>query len=331
MATYKEIIGTNIQVLSSDPENPLLGQIWYNSTSNTLKGRGTIASTAWSSGGTLNTARKYQAGAGDSNSASITFGNYPREAITELYNGASWTEVADLNENKGLFSGTGTSTSAITAGGNADPGKSQNTELWNGSSWTEVANLPAVISRNVLGGTQTSAVSSGGEGPGGETADANSWNGSSWTEISDMNQAHQLNSGCGASSTNAISVGDFKFNPESPPVAAVVESWNGSSWTEVSDLNTGRSYTTSSGFSNTDVTTSGGQAGDNPGAAYALTEIWNGSSWTESADLSTARGLSGSIGGASNSALQTGGTPSQSTATEEWLKAGVATLTFVDS
>tara|TARA_R110000772_G_scaffold44631_1_gene102631 strand:- start:46 stop:210 length:165 start_codon:yes stop_codon:yes gene_type:complete len=39
MATYKEIHGTNIEILSSDPSNPVIGQIWYNTSSNTLKGR----------------------------------------------------------------------------------------------------------------------------------------------------------------------------------------------------------------------------------------------------------------------------------------------------
>jgi len=39
MATYKEIKGTQIEVLASDPPNPVEGQFWYNSTSNVLKGQ----------------------------------------------------------------------------------------------------------------------------------------------------------------------------------------------------------------------------------------------------------------------------------------------------
>ena len=38
MADYIDIRGTAIEVLSSDPTNPVEGQIWYNTTSNTLKG-----------------------------------------------------------------------------------------------------------------------------------------------------------------------------------------------------------------------------------------------------------------------------------------------------
>jgi hypothetical protein len=38
MAAYTGIQGQNILIVSSDPSNPTEGQIWYNSTSNLLKG-----------------------------------------------------------------------------------------------------------------------------------------------------------------------------------------------------------------------------------------------------------------------------------------------------
>ena len=37
MAEYKGINGTKIQNYTSDPDNPLTGQVWYNETANTLK------------------------------------------------------------------------------------------------------------------------------------------------------------------------------------------------------------------------------------------------------------------------------------------------------
>ena len=51
MATYKEIKGTQIEVLSSDPSNPVEGQVWYNSTSNVLKGQAATTAGAWATGG----------------------------------------------------------------------------------------------------------------------------------------------------------------------------------------------------------------------------------------------------------------------------------------
>jgi hypothetical protein len=52
MAEYINIKGQNIEVVASDPANPTLGQIWYNSTSNTLKGGGGSTAASWASGPT---------------------------------------------------------------------------------------------------------------------------------------------------------------------------------------------------------------------------------------------------------------------------------------
>ena len=38
MATYIAVHGILIQTIAGDPANPVEGQVWYNSTSNTLKG-----------------------------------------------------------------------------------------------------------------------------------------------------------------------------------------------------------------------------------------------------------------------------------------------------
>ena len=54
MATYKEIHGTDIEVVSSDPSNPIVGQVWYNTSTEQLKGRKQFIGNAWSSGGNLN-------------------------------------------------------------------------------------------------------------------------------------------------------------------------------------------------------------------------------------------------------------------------------------
>jgi len=73
MTTYKEINGTNIQVVSSDPSNPVEGQIWYNTSSNTVKGF-LVSLGTWATGGDLNTARYQLAGAGVSSSSALAFG-----------------------------------------------------------------------------------------------------------------------------------------------------------------------------------------------------------------------------------------------------------------
>jgi hypothetical protein len=59
MAAYTGIQGQNILIVSSDPANPTEGQIWYNSTTNLLKGYANVVINAWASGGNLNNARHY--------------------------------------------------------------------------------------------------------------------------------------------------------------------------------------------------------------------------------------------------------------------------------
>jgi hypothetical protein len=112
MTTYKEIRGTNIEVLASDPSNPVLGQVWYNSTSNVVKGNAGPVTFAWSTGGALGTAR-YGAGGSGTQTAGIAFGGFPPyTGKTELYNGTGWTEVNDMNAAGAYFgSAQGTQTS----------------------------------------------------------------------------------------------------------------------------------------------------------------------------------------------------------------------------
>ena len=59
MTTYKEIKGTSIELVSGNPSNPLIGQIWYDTSSNTLKGFANLTA-SWARGGNLNQARGEQ-------------------------------------------------------------------------------------------------------------------------------------------------------------------------------------------------------------------------------------------------------------------------------
>jgi hypothetical protein len=57
MTTFKEIRGTAIESVSSDPTNPEVGQIWYNNSIGVLKGYA-LGAAAWASGGNMATARR---------------------------------------------------------------------------------------------------------------------------------------------------------------------------------------------------------------------------------------------------------------------------------
>ena len=123
MAKYSDIKGFTVQTLSTD----------------TIASQ--IAGGTWASGGTLNTGREfYGDGIGTQTAALFAAGNpgTGAVAITESYNGTSFTEVNDVNTARYAGAASGSQTAAFLAGG--VPG-SADMETWNGSSWTEVNNL----------------------------------------------------------------------------------------------------------------------------------------------------------------------------------------------
>ena len=125
MANYKDIHGSNIETVTSNPDNPVNGQVWYNSTDQALRGFTSNPAGAWASGGNLNTGRSYMIGAGTQTSALGSGGQGPPGSSVdnvEAYNGSSWTEVADLNTATDNAGGCGTITNALASGGRGPTG-----------------------------------------------------------------------------------------------------------------------------------------------------------------------------------------------------------------
>ena len=58
MAEYKEIHGTKIRNYTTNPDNPITGEVWYNETDKVLKFEFPAVTTSgsWRTGGTMNTA-----------------------------------------------------------------------------------------------------------------------------------------------------------------------------------------------------------------------------------------------------------------------------------
>ena len=94
MAKYVNINGNNIPIRSSDPSNPLIGEMWYNSTSNSLKGQINVASASWATGTNYPTAVRDATGFGTSTAAIIMGGNAPpTTSAANTYDGSSWTST----------------------------------------------------------------------------------------------------------------------------------------------------------------------------------------------------------------------------------------------
>ena len=181
---------------------------------------------AWTEVADLNTGRVNLGSAGVSNTSNLAIGGdtYPGsnperpKALTESWNGTSWTEVADLNTARFVLAGAGTATNAIAFGGyDFGPNYTAKTESWNGSGWTEVADLnTARYNHAGAGASNTSALAFGGTPP--VTGKAESWNGTSWSEENDLNAARADLAGDGTA-TSALAFSG------SPPIGGQTEEW----------------------------------------------------------------------------------------------------------
>ena len=121
MADYTYIKGQKVQVLTTDPTDLVRGQIWYNSTDKVFKG--TVyqygSSGAWSSGGSLNTARQRLAGAGTQTTGLAFAGTDDTIKLgsTEEYDGSSWTSSGSIGDDRDSLAGAGTQTAGLAIGG----------------------------------------------------------------------------------------------------------------------------------------------------------------------------------------------------------------------
>ena len=159
MTTYKDKHGLKVQAVSSDPSNPIEGQVWYNTSTNLLKYKAPLGAGTWSTGGNMNTGRTRGASFG-TQSASLYGGGTlapgpGKVAFVESYNGSSWSETTDIPANRTSLRGAGTSSVGLIFVGSPDTG---NTQTWNGSSWTEVNDMNTARHNHMGGGVQSSAL-----------------------------------------------------------------------------------------------------------------------------------------------------------------------------
>jgi hypothetical protein len=328
MVAYTGIQGQNILITDTDPANPTQGQIWYNTTSNLLKGRGVSTTGSWATASTMNTARGSLAPQSVGTATStLAAGGSGYVATVETYNGTTWSPATSLNDARMTISGVGAGVPAAIVFAGYDPPGSSATEAFNGSTWTSLNTLAnALTARGGVGQVSTAALALGGYRSSGPTPTreqnvVESWNGTSWSSNPIMNTTREGCTGMGTQ-TSAIGAGGY-FYPGGGFFTAT-ESWNGSAWTTVNSLNTA-----GAGRGGAGVQTLGLVYGGEAPSYLSATELWNGTSWTSNpTGLATARRGPGSTqSGSQTSALAFGGsTPTSSTgATEVWTGPGTAT------
>jgi hypothetical protein len=306
MAQYTGIQGQNILIVSSDPANPVEGQIWYNSTTNLLKGY-TALNAGWASGGNLNTGRILSKAVGTV-SATLTTGGYlggppavDTSTAAESYNGSSWTTVGSMNTKRYSHGASGTQTAAIAYTG-VNPPTVTATESYNGSSWTTT---PATVNTGRYGfgmsgnGTQTATIFAGGTNTGTSAlSDSESYNGSAWTTTPVLGTATMYGSGCGTQTAAIIAGGGPTHVSQT---FTTTQLWNGSSWTtNPTGLNTGRGDLALFGTQTSALAA---------GAPAPAVESWNGSTWTTTTAMPALRNSGIGAGASGSSGILIGGSP----------------------
>ena len=327
MSTYKEINGQKVQSLASDPPAPYAGQVWYNSTSGSLKFDAGALSGAWSTQSALNSAKQASGGVGTTNAA-LAFNGQPYTSptsnATESYNG-SWTSISPGNMANGRFElgSAGTQTGALGFGGYRGPpgiGRVNESESFNGSAWTTTPSLNAEkygVRGSGLSNTAALCVGGNDEASNSSVTSTESYNGS-WTNGPALNTARQQGQ-CSGSQTSALYSGN---GPSNAPTQNATESYNGS-WTNGPTNPQPRGLGAQSSVSNASaISFNGGTGGSNQAT------IWNGSSWTTSATSNQSHNeTQGAKGGSSSSTLVFGGSPGGVNTEEFSQSGGVRTIT----
>jgi len=311
MAEYINIKGQNIEVVASDPANPTQGQIWYNSTSNTLKGL-SYGSASWATATSLPTAVAGNGLAG-TQTASVSFGGYVPPGATAIsgtnnYNGTSWTSSGSLPTGIRNCAAAGTQTAGLSVGGVNNPG---GTLEYNGSSWSPSNNMISItVVPAQAAGLQTAALAH-------NATNTELYDGTSWT-ASNAPVDGKIQGFTVGTQTAALSFGG-------EPITNVAEIFDGTSWTAIASLNT--SVQNQGGFGTTSLALSAG--GNNP--YVSATELYDGLTWSSDATMNTARTQVYGSGSVPAGLLAGGWAGSPSSATEEYTGAAPLTVTITAS
>jgi hypothetical protein len=324
MSTFKEIRGTLIKSLSSDPSNPGEGEMWYNSTSQTLKGY-VLAPASTSSSGAVNTGRT-QLGSTGTLTAGIMFGGETPSltGVTEEFDGSTFSNGGTCPATKSDMHSSGTQTAALWGGGS--PSSSGSFE-YNGSSWTGVGAM-TFAGRDFTGGgvgIQTAALQVGGFiSPGNYSAVMQEYNGTSWSNIPQTFPTGPNTGGfasCGTQ-TACLSSGG-------PSGATATLSWDGSSWTTENSLGIGASGAVQRGTVSDAIMATGHPA--SPPTYGVEIQTWDGTNWSTSpATFSIGKAQAAGFGNSAGLAIATGA-PSFSTSSEIYSGQALATQTFTTS
>ena len=312
MADYKEIKGFNVQKISSDPSNILIGDIWYNSTSGALKVG--VQSGAWSSGPAFPTGVGSTSGCG-TETAALSMGGNPQLTVSGEWDGTSWTTNPGMNTGRFGIAGFGIQTAAVAVGGDANPDPARqmtNTETYDGTSWTNGTAYPIVIS--IGGGLGTNAaglVAGGTTTPSfAITGVSNEYASGTWTAGGAQATTSRAGGSVGTQAAG-LYMGGYTGPNENTSRITTTQTYDGTSWSNSPvSINNARNGSGASGTQSLALMYGGRfNSPPNPTNIQAFTESFDGSSWAATGTLSVARAYPGRAGTNNTGAVAFGGNP----------------------
>jgi len=315
MATYKGIGGFNIKSLSSDPSNLVEGEIWYNSTSGTLKVAPLVG--AWASGGNMTTGRTSTAGFANQDDLVVAGGfiSTPAPAdedaqnAVEEYNGSTWTAVTAMPTKRSSASGCGASQTSGMVSGGIHTNQTTSVE-YDGTNWASGGDIPQVSRMAAHCGTVPAALRCGGAGnPGPAINETIEYDGSSWTAVNNMTHAEYGHMLVGTQ-TAAVFSGGY-----SAPTKDNLYEYDGTSWT-TSPATLAVSIGNNAGAAASGTQTAAMWMGGSP--AVTASQIYNGTSVITQPSLGTGRYMCNCGGGGTSTAAILAGGDGDTDATEEF-------------
>jgi len=313
VSDFKSIQGFRIKARDSDPSNPLLGEVWYNTTTDLYKVRSvTEGSNVFASGGNLPAGFVGGSGspAGTQNAAIYAAGViYPTGSPTgpsalnrvcHEYDGNAYTTGGTMNRTTGTNGSfpAGTQTATLVSGG-TNPYTTA-VEEYDGSSWSNQNGFGVDISYGGGCGTQNAALACGGyNAP--ELNDVHpfcqEYDGTNWASGGSLNLPRMQHE-CLGLQTNAVAVGGYRASipPTASPTGTVsnVEEYNGSSWTNVTSIPILVQVGGAMGVETDGLYAGGARVdsptgpGTGPSSSTNLSFTYDGTSWTAGGNLVTA-------------------------------------------
>jgi len=291
---------TFFEPLASDPSDPTVGQVWYNTTSQEFKGAIDGGSTpTWTTKASSGTSQgPYQGAAGDDTDG-LVFGDISVVGLTQLYDGGtnSWSTKNSMNTSRKQAGGGGTTSDALGFGGgiNTPTGVLNSTESFDGTNWSAENNMNTA--RRELAGcgtTGSDCLSIGGWNNdfGGTIGTVERWNGTSWTAKTSLNTVRKLLTSTGTGS-DALAVGG---NTNAGTLLATNEQYDGTAntWSTKASMSNARRDPAAAGTVS-DALVYGGVGSS---GTTGVTEQYNGTSnsWTTVDSMNTALATLGGCG-----------------------------------